>query len=246
MKATSFEFRYRILVLALIYVLGFWAPWEKWLRGSSAVSTTWLELSGALASAHWLSLGNATILVTLLAIWLALKGTFLRVWGTAYLGAGIVHDSALSGASVVAAGPYRHVRNPLYLGSTLFSLAIAVLMPITGAIFFLAAQLIFYFRLILAEESYLASQQGEAYLAYKQRVPRLWWALRAKVPAAPAKPQWITAILAESYNVGMTVCFAVLAWRYNAWLLTKCVIICFGASLVIRAGVPMLAKPKAR
>jgi uncharacterized membrane protein len=33
----------------------------------------------------------------------------------------------------------------------------------------------------------------------------------------------------------MTACFAVLAWRYNAQLLTQALIVCFGVSLVVRA-----------
>jgi protein-S-isoprenylcysteine O-methyltransferase Ste14 len=238
MKATPFEFRFRLVIGFLLYVLGFWAPWARYLGSSGRVSTTWLELSGALASAHWLSLNSATILITVIAILCALKGTIFRVWGTAYLGTAVVHDTSMHGAEVVAAGPYRYVRNPLYLGTYIFSLAVSILMPPTGAIFFLLAQAFFYLRLILGEEAYLTAQQGEAYLAYKQRVPRLIRSPRARVPASPAKPQWLTSILAESYYVSLTVCFAVLAWRYNAYLLIKCVIICFGASLVLRALVP--------
>jgi protein-S-isoprenylcysteine O-methyltransferase Ste14 len=236
-KATHFEFRFRIVIGFLFYVLGFWAPWARYL-GSGRVSTTWLELPGAIASAHWLSLENATILITVLALLCAIKGTAFRVWGTAYLGTAIVHDKSMQGAAVVASGPYRYTRNPLYMGTFIFSLAVSILMPPTGAIFFLAAQAIFYFRLILAEEAHLASQQGEAYLAYQQKVPRLWRSFRARVPASPAKPQWITSLLAESYYVAFTICFAILAWRYNAYLLMKCIIICFGASLVIRAILP--------
>jgi protein-S-isoprenylcysteine O-methyltransferase Ste14 len=238
MKATQFEFRFRVAIGFLLYVLGFWAPWERYGNNAGSITTTWLELSGALASAHWLSLSSATILVTAIAILCALKGTIFRVWGTAYLGTAVVHDTSMHGAEVVAAGPYRYVRNPLYVGTFIFSLAVAILMPPTGAIFFLLAQAFFYLRLILGEEAYLTAQQGEAYLAYKQRVPRLMRSLRARVPASRAKPQWLTSILAESYYVSLTVCFAVLAWRYNAYLLTKCVIICFGASLVLRALVP--------
>jgi uncharacterized membrane protein len=33
----------------------------------------------------------------------------------------------------------------------------------------------------------------------------------------------------------MTGCFAALAWRYNATLLTQALLICFGLSLVVRA-----------
>jgi protein-S-isoprenylcysteine O-methyltransferase Ste14 len=237
MKATQFEFRFRVAIGVLLYVLGFWAPWERYLHGSN-VSTAWLELSGALASLHWLSLGSATILVTTIAILCAIKGTVFRTWGTAYLGTSIVHDKAMRGAEVVAAGPYRYVRNPLYFGTFLFSIAVSILMPPTGALFFLVAQAIFYFRLILGEETYLTEQQGEAYLAYKQKVPRLLRSLHARVPASAAKPQWLTSIFAESYYVSLTICFIVFAWRYNAYLLIKCVIICFGASLVVRSILP--------
>jgi protein-S-isoprenylcysteine O-methyltransferase Ste14 len=240
-KATPFEFRFRIAIGLLLYVLGFWAPWARYL-GSGRVSTTWLELSGALSSAHWLSLNSATILITAIALLCAIKGTGLRVWGTAYLGTAIVHDKSMHGTEVVAAGPYRYVRNPLYMGTFVFSIAISILMPPTGTIFFLVAQAVFYFRLILGEEAYLSAQQGEAYLAYKQKVPRLWRSLRARVPASPARPQWLTSLLAESYYVSYTACFAILAWRYNAYLLIKCVIICFGTSLVIRAILPQSAK----
>lgn len=241
MKATHFEFRFRIVIGFLLYVLGFWAPWARYL-GSGRASITWLELPGALASAHWLSLKSATILITVIALLCAIKGAIFRVWGTAYLGTAIVHDTSMHGTGVVAAGPYRYVRNPLYIGTFIFSLAISILMPPTGAIFFLAAQAIFYYRLILAEEAHLAAQQGEAYLAYKQKVPRFWRSLRARVPASPARPQWLTSLLAESYYAGYTACFAILAWRYNAYLLIKCVIICFGTSLVTRAILPQTSK----
>lgn len=238
MKATPFEFRFRVTIIFLIYVLGFWAPWEHSLRNPGAITTTWLELSGALASAHWFSLNAATILVTTLAILFALKGTFFRVWGTAYLGTAIVHDKLMHASQVVAAGPYRYTRNPLYLGTMLFSVAISILMPPSGAIFFLLAQGIFFLRLVLGEEALLSAQQGESYLAYKQRVSRFFPSLRPRVPATPAMPQWPSSVLAESYYVGFTACLAILAWRYNADLLLKCVLICFGASLVIRAFMP--------
>ena len=242
MKATQLEFRFRLVIGFLLYVLGFWAPWARYLGGSGRVSTVWLELPGAIASAHWLPLENATIVVTVIALLCAIKGTIFRVWGTAYLGTSIVHDKSMHGTEVVAAGPYRYMRNPLYMGTLIFSLAISILMPPTGAIFFLVAQAILYYRLILAEEAHLTAEQGEAYLAYKQKVPRFWRSLRARVPASPAKPQWLTSILAESYYIGFTVCFAILAWRYNAYLLIKCVIICFGASLVIRSILPQASK----
>ena len=90
-------------------------------------------------------------------------------------------------------------------------------------------------RLIGAEEAWLTAQRGEAYLEYKARVPRLIPSLGPRVPASDAHPHWLHAIIAETYPVGMTLCFAVLAWRYNADLLIHAVIICFGLSLVVTA-----------
>jgi protein-S-isoprenylcysteine O-methyltransferase Ste14 len=238
MKATSFEFRHRVAIVFAIYTLGFWSPWSRYTGSPSPTTTAWLELSGALASAHWFSLDTATLGVTGVALAAACAGTFLRVWGTAYLGAGVVLSPALYAGSVLADGPYRHTRNPLYLGSLLFSVAVALLMPPSGAIFFLLAEMVFFFRLILAEEAHLLAQQGEPYRAYRERVPRLGWSVHARVPGHGRRPQWGRAVVAEGYYLSTTICFAVLAWRYNAWLLLKCVLICFGVSLVVRAMLP--------
>ena len=241
MKATRFEFRYRLTIGFFIYLLGFWAPWRFWAPWSRSgpfagrSTSTWLELSGALAGTHVLPLQYATLLVTILAILFSAVGAAFRVWGTAYLGAGIVTAGEMHVQNVVAAGPYRYLRNPLYFGIFVFSLAVSILMPPSGAIFFVVALFVQILRLILGEEAYLAEQQGEPYLVYKTRVPRLFPSFVPRVPASPAKPRWPEAILSEIYPVGMTLCFAVLAWRYNALLLTQAVVISFGLSLIVRA-----------
>lgn len=235
MKATQFEFRFRLWIGVLIYVLGFWAPWARHGSNTASTTTTWLELSGQLAQTHALTLQSASILVTEVAIFLAAVGTVYRVWGTAYLGGSIVTSGAMHANEVVAAGPYRYLRNPLYFGSLAFELAVVVLMPPTGAIFFIAASFLLILRLILREEAYLTKQQGDAYLAYKARVPRLFPVMGARVPESAAHPRWGQAILTESFQIGMTLCFATLAWRYNANLLIRAVLICFGVSLVVRA-----------
>ena len=235
MKATQFEFRYRLWIGFLIYGLGFAMPWLVFSAGGPRVSTTWLELAGGLAGTRALALQSATLLVTSLAIVLAAVGAAFRVWGTAYLGAGIVTSGAMHAQAMVAAGPYRYVRNPLYFGSFVFSLAVSILMAPSGAVFFLVAMFLQMLRLILGEEAYLAAEQGEPYLAYKARVPRLFPSFVPRVPASPATPRWLQATVAEIYVVGLAACFAVLAWRYNAQLLTQALIICFGVSLVVRA-----------
>jgi len=232
-QASRFEFRFRLWISVAIYLLGFWAPWLRFNSFPGQITSTWLELSGQLS--HLLPLETATIVVTSAAILFATAGTIFRICGTAYIGSGVVKSGEMHARDVVASGPYRYLRNPLYFGSFLFALAVAILMPPSGAIFVLAANFLQILRLILREEAYLEAQQGEAYLAYKRRVPRLFPSPIACVPNSPAHPQWLQACIAEIFYITMTACFASLAWRYNATLLIQALLICFGLSLVVRA-----------
>jgi protein-S-isoprenylcysteine O-methyltransferase Ste14 len=239
MKATQFEFRFRLIIILLLYALGFWAPWT-WTAGHYVppLSTTWLAVSTSMAGWGWLPLERATLVVTGLAILFGFLGAWLRVWGTAYLSASIVHSAAMHGEQVIAAGPYRYVRNPLYLGSWILSVSIAILMPPSGAVVFLVLLAVFYFRLILGEEAFLAGTIGEAYLGYKKQVPRLVPRLRARIAESAARPEWGTSIIAEAFPVAFSICLAILAWRYEPRILIQCLLICFGLSLVMRAFLP--------
>jgi len=232
-QATQFEFRFRLWIGLAIYFLGFWAPWVRYTAGAFAMPSTWLELSGELS--RLMPLATATVVITLAAILLAAVGTFLRVWGAAYLGGSIVQSRSMQAQEVVAAGPFRYLRNPLYLGSFLFLLAIAVLMPLSGAVFAIVAMGLHLVRLILREESFLTVQQGEAYLAYKNLAPCLFPSFIPRVAAVATHPHWGNALLTESFQLTMTACFAALAWRYDAQILIQALLVCFGVSLVVRA-----------
>lgn len=239
MKATQVEFRLRLLIIVLLYLLGFWPPWTwSTLRLAAPMSTAWLALCTQLGQWQPLGVQGATLLVTGLAIVCGLAGAALRIWGTAYLGASIVHAAPMHAGAVMASGPYRYVRNPLYLGSWLFSVSVAILMPPSGAIAFLLLLGFFYFRLILGEEAFLAAQLGAPYLEYKQQVPRLWPHVRPLIPNAPARPRWLASIAAEVLPLGYALSLAVLAWSYDPRLLVRCLLVCFGLSLVTRALLP--------
>jgi protein-S-isoprenylcysteine O-methyltransferase Ste14 len=234
MKAASLAFRFRVLIFIFLYVLGFWAPWER-LSGSGN-STVWLAASTLAARAGWLGLANATVTVTLIALASLTAGAMLRVWGTAYLGSTTMRGAAMQGATIVAAGPYRYLRNPLYLGSWLVALGTSVLMPPTGALFFLVTFTAFSLSLIRGEETFLTATAGAAYRQYCFEVPRLLPRFTVIAAGGPAdRPRWLQALMAETYPVAFTLCFAVFAWRYNAHILIKCLLICYGVSLVVRA-----------
>jgi protein-S-isoprenylcysteine O-methyltransferase Ste14 len=138
----------------------------------------------------------------------------------------------------MAAGPYRFVRNPLYLGAWFMMAAMSLLMPPTGALFVMVLITIFYARLILGEEAFLSAKLGEPYREYLRAVPRIIPRLRANLPPAPTRPQWPVAFLTELNPLGVFFTLAVLSWRYDNLLMVKAIFVSFGLSLIARALAP--------
>jgi protein-S-isoprenylcysteine O-methyltransferase Ste14 len=233
MKATPFEFRHRVAIIAVFYTLAFAVPW--YLINDVAGSRTWLALPSLVTRAGWLPLSEATVFVTVFALVAGVAGTVLRVWGTAHLGAAAMTSSSMIAGQVVASGPYRHLRNPLYLGTWLVTVPIALLMPLAGAIFTFVALSVFLLRIIGGEESHLVDKLGESYNAYRTRVPRLVPSAFPAVPSVMVSTRWLRSVVAESFAVSFTVCFALFAWRYNAQWMERCLLVCFGASLIAQA-----------
>lgn len=236
MKATKLEFRFRVVIISALYFLGFFAPWERLgVNANPNPPRLWSWLAIEAARAGFVPVGTAYLAVTIAAVLLAAVGALLRVWGTAYLGRFVMRNTAMQAGAVMASGPYRHLRNPLYLGLLLNSIAVSILMPTTGAVFFLLGMTIFTLRLIGGEESFLAAQLGDDYAEYRKAVPSLLPSLKSRLAASTARARWLQSVLAEVYPVGAAVCFAALAWSYDANLLTRCILVCFGLSLVVRA-----------
>lgn len=106
---------------------------------------------------------------TLMAIAAVLNFWADRVFKT--LGVGIVpfsHAENLAGV-----GPFRLTRNPMYLGLAMFSAGVALA---CGVFANLVAPLLFWvwlhYSYVLPEERFLTERFGDAFLAYKARVPR--------------------------------------------------------------------------
>jgi protein-S-isoprenylcysteine O-methyltransferase Ste14 len=239
MKASAIEFRFRMLIMVAIVVLGFWSPWIE-IPGVGALSLggrtpllEWLPLEASRLGL--LSFTYATPAVIVAGSLVALLGAVLRVWGTAYLGYGTVHHEKMQAGAVMADGPYRYVRNPLYIGGWCMMAAITLLMPPTGALLAITLLTVFFLRLILGEEVFLAGQLGEPYRDYLSAVPRLWPRSRAGLPAAGHTPRRLTALITEVNPIGVFITIAFLSWSYDYLLMLKGILISFGISLVARA-----------
>jgi protein-S-isoprenylcysteine O-methyltransferase Ste14 len=239
MKASALFFRLRMPINAAVVILGFWAPWIRYGGIGSRISL--LEgLALELSRAGLVSFTIATPIVLVCGALIAAMGAILRIWGSAWLGHGVVLNAQMQAAALTADGPYRYVRNPLYLGLWCVVAALALLMPPTGALFAMLALTAFQSYLILGEEAFLTAQLGEPYRAYMRSVPRLFPRLRATLAPSGNKPRWLQAVLSEITPIGVFVTIAFLSWTYDRWLMARAIMISFGLSLVVRALMPGL------
>lgn len=245
MQATRFEYRFRLWIHATIYLIGFLAVplITRYLPGiADALALTskssWLVLSSILSRQGLLTFQNATLVLLLIAILFTGLGATFRVWGAAYIGSSIVQSSAMHGNTMLADGPYRRTRNPLYLGTLLHTIGIAILMPPAGAVFAVVAVWVFEIRLALAEEPFLAGRFGQPYLDYKTTVPRFLPAPTPQVPSAGVAPQWLQALLGELYFIGVFLTLVIFGWSFNAQPLWRGILISLGAALIAKALLP--------
>jgi len=226
-----------MLINAVMIIFGFWAPWiEAWGIGRRMTLLEWLALELGRTG-----LVRFTVAVPVVIVWaaiLAAVGAGLRVWGTAWLGTGTVNSLDMKAGSVVADGPYRYVRNPLYLGLWFMVAAMAFIMPVSGALVTMGLITLFLMRLILAEEAYLARQIGEPYNLYRQAVPRIVPRSSSTLQRSGSHPHWARALLAELTPIGVFITLAFLSWSYDSRLMGRAILIFFGASLIVRAMMP--------
>lgn len=236
MGATKFEYRARYWIHAVIYILGFWSPWLQLL--DMRREYTWQVLMNATAHLGWLSFNASAVVWLVIATIFAALGGWLRIWGTAYVGSSVVKSSSMHGDSLLADGPYRYLRNPLYLGTLLHTFGVALIMPPSGAIFTIVLIWIFQIRLAVAEEPFLLARFGESYREYAARVRRFVPSLTPRVPSAGTQPHWLQSAVGEVYMVGVVATFVIFGWTYNVETLIRGVVISLGVSLIVRAFLP--------
>jgi protein-S-isoprenylcysteine O-methyltransferase Ste14 len=103
---------------------------------------------------------------------LVLVGEFIRIMSVGYSGA-IERSPQIMANSLVTAGPYAHVRNPIYIGNYFwglgFVLVFNVWMPYIIALYTLGF-FVQYWLIVREEEIYLKKKFEQQYLSYKSKV----------------------------------------------------------------------------
>jgi protein-S-isoprenylcysteine O-methyltransferase Ste14 len=192
MAATDFEFRHRMSLIAALFALAFALSWGN-AAGAGQTLARWLSAMGApgsTAASRHAAFAFAAALVA--------AGAALRTWGTAYLDVDTMRGGRLRSDRLVVAGPYRHVRNPLYLGNLLVVAGMGLLAGRAGFVVLVAGMIVFLYRLILREEQHLLAAHGDAFRRFRA-VPRLWPALAARAPVSDpgTRAHWVPALAAE-------------------------------------------------
>jgi protein-S-isoprenylcysteine O-methyltransferase Ste14 len=213
MRATDFEFRYRSLIVLATYLLGLsFYSFDRVNVVSYVIDRT---VGRGAPNANFLL--HAILGAGAFAVFLAAG---LRTWAAAYLQSNVVQDPGMHLDAIVADGPYRHLRNPLYLGAILLAFGISLLVSRAGFLLITIGSTIFFLRLARLEEAKLEREQGESYRAFCERVPRLWPSIAPRLPKGSVEPRWGQAILGEIHMWGFFDGMAAFAVTLNprvAW-----------------------------
>ena len=127
----------------------------------------------------------------------AFVGEAVRVWAAGYL---------VKGREVTTTGPYRVTRHPLYLGSTIIGVGVAI----ASANAIVAALVLGYLVVTLTaaiwtEESHLTQKFGAAYPEYR----------KGRTPGAGRRFSLERVMRNREYRAvaGLTLAFALLWWK---------------------------------
>ncbi len=155
------------------------------------------------------------------AIVLAL-GEFTRFWGVAYAGALTRVTGGVGAPSLVVAGPFSYVRNPLYVGNILIYIGVGIMANALSPWLLVAAGAYFvlqYTLIVSLEEEFLEKEFAGAYSEYRKEVPRFIPRLTAwESGATDQRPDWMAARKSERRTfqaIALVALLIVVRWLWS-------------------------------
>jgi protein-S-isoprenylcysteine O-methyltransferase Ste14 len=213
--ATDFEFKNRFWSISAIIFLSFFC--YRFDRTNAAIYLA-QKILGPGVSADSPRFDRVALSIFAAGAGFVYLAALLRSWAESYLHSSIVHDAALHSSQLVAEGPYRHVRNPLYLGNDLMAIGLGLFASRLGFVVMCLGIFIFTYRLILREEAGLLASQGESYRRYLAAVPRLWPSLTPRVPSGGVQPNWRDGFTGELFIWSIAIGMTAFVITQRAWL----------------------------
>jgi protein-S-isoprenylcysteine O-methyltransferase Ste14 len=127
----------------------------------------------------------------LLGVPLAVLGEAVRIWASGH----IEKTKALA-----TGGPYAHSRNPLYVGSLLLALGVALACASPWVVLAVAAYFVaFYPSVMREEEAFLAKKFPGEHAAWASAVPLFWPRLTPSGPRA-SRFEWVRVRLNREWR----------------------------------------------
>jgi len=140
---------------------------------------TWRVRSGLLALVLTILFARPTLLALLIGLAVTSAGLALRLWACGHL---------KKEKELTTSGPYRHTRNPLYLGNLFIGIGVVISSYSWWAVLIFAIYfLVFYPVIILEEKGRMKKLFPNQYKPYSQKVPLFFPNFRPSWPKGPRK-----------------------------------------------------------
>jgi len=204
-RVSPWWYRHRGLLIAAVYAAGFLLGNISFdNRSTNAVSSAWGNNFAG---------GKGGYIMLWIAVGSALVAWILRASGTAYLNREVVFASDVQSDRLIVAGPFRFVRNPLYLGNVFLAIAIAILAPPVGFAIIVIGNVVVAALLAGEESKQMAVRYGSTYAAFRAAVPAFVPRLTAaSVPgSATVRPLWREALVGEAFCLMLGIAIVPLA-----------------------------------
>jgi len=143
-------------------------------------------------------------------------GEGIRIWAVGYSGV-TTRRSELEAPSLITAGPYAIVRNPLYVGNLISWLGFCVAASggaelwakILIFLSFLISYAIIYGNIIPFEEEYLEKEFGKQFIEYIKHVPPMFPRIK---PYSKQNGKWDSGVIisAESHTIIMLIVVSII------------------------------------
>jgi protein-S-isoprenylcysteine O-methyltransferase Ste14 len=159
-------YRWRGAIFGAIYLAGFYAGSFAWSLVGHAYTPFYAWL-GARFGEHGPSAVLAIATLCVFTCWA------LRMWGSSYLSYGVVWNRDAQANALVVDGPFRFVRNPLYLGNLFLAMGIGSIATPFGFAIIVVGSLIFVLMLAGEETRVLRATYGATFDTYRRAVPAL-------------------------------------------------------------------------
>jgi protein-S-isoprenylcysteine O-methyltransferase Ste14 len=209
LAASNIEFKFRFWIFGALFWIAFATYSIDHQNAGAAIVdaiASWRGVQAPGAAYHAIFGIGALFCIAAAAV---------RTWGTAYLNSDVMVDARMHTSRLVADGPYRYLRNPLYFGNILLAIGFGMMSSRIGFAILMLGMIFFGYRLILREEAGIRENQGESYRTYCAAVPRLLPALTPKVPSAGGTPNWGDGFLGEAFMWVLALSVVVFAITLN-------------------------------